>query len=244
MQENISEKLRKEHGVSVIQTYFKEIVYGASDGIVTTFAVVSGFSGADLAARLPNLSFFIVFLFGLANLAADGISMGFSNFLSLRSEKDVYKKEEEKERQSLLRNPKREKEETEAILTEKGFSSSQAKNLTEIYATNPKYWLSFMMNHEHEMPNPTKENPVFTGGATFLAFVFFGSIPLIPFIFSLDTTLAFQRSVIATFSALVVLGLLRWRVTKESIIRSVFEIVLVGGIASVAAYIVGTFFRL
>lgn len=244
MEKNIAEKLQKEHEVSLIQTYLKEIVYGASDGIVTTFAVVSGFSGADLAKQLPNLSFFIVFLFGLANLAADGISMGFSNFLSLRSEKDVYKNEEEKERQSLLRNPKIEKEETEAILQEKGFTKDQAKQLTGIYATNEAYWLSFMMNHEHEMPNPTKENPVFTGIATFCAFVIFGAIPLVPFIFSINTSLAFQRSVIATFSALVVLGLLRWRVTRESLVRSVFEIVLVGSLAALAAYIVGTFFRI
>lgn len=241
---NIIKDLQKEHRVSLVQTYLKEIVYGGSDGIVTTFAVVAGFTGAQIAQNLPGYSFLIVFLFGLANLFADGISMGLGNFLSLRSEKDVYKKELEKERYYLKKNPKAEKEETLAILGEKGFSENQAKQLTSIYATNESYWLSFMMNYEHEIPNPGAENPIFTGIATFCAFIFFGSIPLFPFTLTNNPNQAFLYSVIATASALVLLGLLRWRVTGEGIVRSVFEIVFVGGIAALAAYFVGTLFRI
>jgi VIT1/CCC1 family predicted Fe2+/Mn2+ transporter len=61
--------------------YIAEVVYGASDGIVTTFAVVSGVAGAAL-----NPS--IVLVLGAANLFADGFSMGMSNYLSRRSELD------------------------------------------------------------------------------------------------------------------------------------------------------------
>ena len=61
--------------------YLAEVVYGANDGIVTTFAVVSGVAGAAL-----NPS--IVLILGAANLFADGFSMGMSNFLSRRSELD------------------------------------------------------------------------------------------------------------------------------------------------------------
>lgn len=59
--------------------YLKDIVYGANDGIVTTFAVVAGVAGADL----PNS---VVLILGLANIVADAFSMGASNFLALRSE--------------------------------------------------------------------------------------------------------------------------------------------------------------
>ncbi|WP_137285629.1 VIT1/CCC1 transporter family protein [Halorussus salinisoli] len=59
--------------------YLAEIIYGANDGIVTTFAVVSGVAGATL-----NPS--IVLILGVANLFADGFSMGMSNYLSRRSE--------------------------------------------------------------------------------------------------------------------------------------------------------------
>ena len=61
--------------------YLAEVVYGANDGIVTTFAVVAGVAGAAL-----NPS--IVLVLGAANLFADGFSMGMSNYLSRRSEMD------------------------------------------------------------------------------------------------------------------------------------------------------------
>ncbi|WP_439026647.1 VIT1/CCC1 transporter family protein [Haloarchaeobius sp. DT45] len=61
--------------------YIAEVIYGANDGIVTTFAVVSGVAGAALD---PG----IVLILGAANLFADGFSMGMSNFLSRRSEID------------------------------------------------------------------------------------------------------------------------------------------------------------
>jgi len=61
--------------------YLAEVIYGANDGIVTTFAVVSGVAGAALD---PG----IVLVLGVANLLADGFSMGMSNYLSRRSELD------------------------------------------------------------------------------------------------------------------------------------------------------------
>jgi VIT1/CCC1 family predicted Fe2+/Mn2+ transporter len=62
--------------------YLKDLVYGANDGIITTFAVVAGVAGAQLDAR-------IVLILGFANLLADGFSMGASNFLSIRSDEAV-----------------------------------------------------------------------------------------------------------------------------------------------------------
>jgi VIT1/CCC1 family predicted Fe2+/Mn2+ transporter len=59
--------------------YLAEVIYGANDGIVTTFAVVAGVAGAALD---PS----IVVILGVANLLADGFSMGMSNYLSTRSD--------------------------------------------------------------------------------------------------------------------------------------------------------------
>ncbi|QLG26504.1 VIT1/CCC1 transporter family protein [Halorarum halophilum] len=61
--------------------YIAELIYGANDGIVTTFAVVAGVAGAALDPA-------IVLILGVANLLADGFSMGMSNYLSQRSERD------------------------------------------------------------------------------------------------------------------------------------------------------------
>ncbi|SFR89526.1 VIT family protein [Halomicrobium zhouii] len=71
--------------------YLAEVIYGANDGIVTTFAVVSGVAGAAL-----NPS--IVLILGAANLFADGFSMGMSNYLSRRSDLDYRRSVRESDR--------------------------------------------------------------------------------------------------------------------------------------------------
>jgi VIT1/CCC1 family predicted Fe2+/Mn2+ transporter len=62
----------------LVRYYFPDLVYGANDGIITTFAVVSGVTGAALAHR-------VILILGFSNLVADGLSMGASNYLSRRS---------------------------------------------------------------------------------------------------------------------------------------------------------------
>lgn len=62
----------------LLRHYLGDLVYGANDGLVTTFTVVSGVAGARLSPA-------VVVILGLVNLVADGFSMGASNFLSIRS---------------------------------------------------------------------------------------------------------------------------------------------------------------
>jgi VIT1/CCC1 family predicted Fe2+/Mn2+ transporter len=59
--------------------YLRDMVYGALDGVITTMAVLAGTQGASLSMRVG-------LILGLANLLGDGISMGASNYLGLRSE--------------------------------------------------------------------------------------------------------------------------------------------------------------
>ena len=74
-----------------IAKYLREIVYGGNDGIVTTFAVVAGFSGARMGdATLTPIAIGTVLLFGFANLLADGLSMSLGNFLSIRAQEDLH----------------------------------------------------------------------------------------------------------------------------------------------------------
>lgn len=58
-----------------------DLVFGANDGIVTTFAVVSGVTGAALSPR-------VAIILGIANLLADGFAMGAGNYLGMRSEQE------------------------------------------------------------------------------------------------------------------------------------------------------------
>ena len=64
--------------------YIGDLVYGANDGIVTTFAVVAASAGAGMSGT-------VIIILGIANLVADGFSMGASKYLSLKSEQSVEK---------------------------------------------------------------------------------------------------------------------------------------------------------
>ena len=59
--------------------YIRDVVYGANDGLITTFAVVGGVAGGALSP-------IAVIVIGAANLAADGVSMGAGNLLAIRAD--------------------------------------------------------------------------------------------------------------------------------------------------------------
>jgi VIT1/CCC1 family predicted Fe2+/Mn2+ transporter len=68
--------------VERVRHYLPDLIYGANDGIITTFAIVSGVAGASLSATTA-------LILGLANLFADGFSMGASNVLAIQSQQEV-----------------------------------------------------------------------------------------------------------------------------------------------------------
>lgn len=83
---------------STEKKYLPEFVYGAIDGIVTTFAVVAGSLGASLSSS-------IILILGFANLFADGFSMAVSNYLSTKSQNELLSKKEQKHQH--IKNPRK-----------------------------------------------------------------------------------------------------------------------------------------
>jgi VIT1/CCC1 family predicted Fe2+/Mn2+ transporter len=70
---------REPAGVAdIARHYIRDVVYGANDGIITTFAVVAGVTGGALSSKA-------ILIVGVANLFADGLSMGVGNYLGIRS---------------------------------------------------------------------------------------------------------------------------------------------------------------
>lgn len=243
----LEKHIEEEHHRSPVAEYIKEVIYGGVDGIVTTFAVVAGFSGAALSNEATTeLSFMIVLLFGLANLFADATSMGLGNFLSVRSAQAFYHKDRAKEEHWVKYKTEHEFQETITILMQRGYEEEDATVMASLYRKNPEYWTDFMMTHELKLADPRGDNPVFTAIATFFSFIIFGTIPLLPFILIQNTTAmtAFMYSIAGTFIALVILSILKWRVVGNTLWRSLFEVILVGGTAATVAFVVGTLFML
>jgi len=157
-------------------SYVGDFVYGAIDGSVTTFAVVSGVAGAAL-------SFNIVIILGLANLFADGFSMAVGNYLSSKSDKEFIQRERKREEWEVENYPKGEIEEIRVIMRRKGFKGRDLERAVKTIISNKKVWVDTMMADELHLLED-KSSPVKKGAVTFVSFLVVGAIPLIPYFLS------------------------------------------------------------
>ena len=241
------EKVKEAHTQSAIAkeththtgTYVGDFVYGAIDGSVTTFAVVSGVAGAALSAN-------IVIILGLANLFADGFSMAVSNYLSSKSNKEFIQQERKREEWEIDNYPKGEVEEIRQIYRRKGFRGKDLERAVKVITSNKKLWVDTMMADELGLMEE-RASPVKKGTVTFIAFLLIGSIPLIPYFLSYFSEAikesAYPFSVIMTALAFFFVGSAKVFVTKKNWFKSGMETLLVGSLAAVIAYLVGYMLR-
>ena len=155
--------------------YIGDLIYGANDGIITTFAVVAGAAGAHLSAT-------VIIILGFANLLADGLSMGASNYLGGKSEQDYAKSQRQKESWEIEHLRELEVDEIREIYASKGFSGKDLNRAVEIVTSNKQVWLDTMMREELDIIEDATDDPQKHGLATFLAFLIAGLIPLIPYL--------------------------------------------------------------
>ena len=213
--------------------FIGDFIYGANDGIITTFAVVAGAAGASLSPT-------VIIILGFANLLADGISMGASNFLGGKSERDYAAFQREKENWEIDHLPELETEEIREIFEKKGFAGKDLDRVVEVITSDRKVWLDTMMRDELDILENPKDDPKIHGLATFGAFVIAGLFPLIPFILPIGGNV-FLLSVIFGVLTLFIVGALRSVVTAVSWFRGGMEMFLVGSAAASVAYFVGAF---
>jgi len=153
--------------------YLKDVVYGSIDGIITTFAVVSGVIGA-------SLGYGIIVVLGLANLLADGFSMAVGNYLSTKSEIERINQKRNEFHQMLKDNPALQKDKLTKRFKDKGFSDETTKHLVEEITLDKEGWENLMLSEhygDYQNIHPKK-----TATATFISFVVAGFIPLVAFI--------------------------------------------------------------
>jgi vacuolar iron transporter family protein len=219
--------------------YIGEAVYGALDGIVTTFAVVAGVAGAKLSAG-------VVLILGFANLIGDGLSMGVGSYLSTKSRRQYEQSERERELWEIENYPEGEIHEIREIYRRKGFEGKDLDRAVEIITSNKQVWLETMMNEELGIISEDS-HPFFNGLSTFISFMVVGFIPLLFFVLALAipslTPYSFTMSVILTAVTLFVVGSLRVLVTQSRWFRSGVEMLLVGGAAALGSYLVGYFLQ-
>jgi len=215
--------------------YVGDLVLGALDGSVTTFAVVAAATGAAQPAS-------VVLIIGIANLFASGVSMALGNYLGTKSEEEFREKHRRREEYETERFPELEKEEVRKIFADKGFQGEDLERAVEIITSNKQIWVETMMRDELRI-SPEKRSPWLSGLVMLIAFVLAGSVPLLPYLISLFEPsfrpLALSSSVVMTFAAIFGVGTARSLVTGRRWWIAGIEMTVIGAIASLIAYVIG-----
>ena len=237
------DRLRAEHTAEAIrarldansQDYLRDFVYGAVDGIVTTFAVVAGAAGAGLEER-------VVVILGIANLLADGFSMAVSNLLGSRAELQQRDRAITEEQRHIETYPEGEREEIRQIFAAKGLSGEPLEIVVDTITGNRELWVQTMITEELGFAPPGR-SPMRAAVTTFAAFVALGALPLIVFIagsvLDFDVNAPFVWSTALTALAFFAVGAFKSRFVDQAWWRSGFETLALGGAAAGLAYLVG-----
>jgi VIT1/CCC1 family predicted Fe2+/Mn2+ transporter len=209
--------------------YLRDFVYGGIDGAVTTFAVVSGVVGAELATK-------VILIMGAANLLADGFSMAASNFLGTKAERDAHERLEAIERRHIEENPEGEKEEVRQIIRSKGLDGEVLEHVVDRITGDREVWVRTMLTEEYGLPQEVR-SPWRAASSTFVAFLACGLAPLVPFL--LGASHAFLIASLLTGAVFFAIGSVKSLWSIASWWRSGMETLLVGAIAAALAYAAG-----
>jgi VIT1/CCC1 family predicted Fe2+/Mn2+ transporter len=218
---------RLEHGPG--HNYLRDWIYGGIDGAVTTLAVVTGVAGAQLSK-------WIILALGFANLFADGFSMAASNYLGTKAEDDDWRRLERIENRHIELAPEGEREEVRQIFARKGFEGNDLQRIVELVTSDRARWVQTMLTEEYGLPHEVR-SPWTAAVCTFTAFLMCGLVPMLPFVFAMDHSLAI--SVILTGIVFVAIGSIKSKWSTSSWWHSGLATLFVGAIAALLAYIAG-----
>jgi VIT1/CCC1 family predicted Fe2+/Mn2+ transporter len=226
--EEVEKRIRAPDGPS----HLRDVIYGAIDGAVTTFAIVAGVVGADLSTR-------VIIALGIANVLADGFSMAASNYSGTKAELDDARRLREIEARHIRLAPEGERAELKEILAGKGLEGDVLNAAVDAIASNKKNWIDMMLVEEYGL-SPVDPHPLRAATATFIAFLVAGMVPLLPYLFSLGDP--FRWSIVATALTFFAVGALKSVWSLAAWWRSGIETLIIGGAAASIAYFVGTLF--
>ena len=208
----------------------RDVVIGMSDGLTVPFALAAGLTGTAMATTR------IVVVAGLAEIAAGSIAMGLGGYLAARTDRDHYRSERERELRETVEMPDTERDEVADVFRGYGMSEEEIGPVVEAIARDRNRWVDFMMRFElgFEEPDPLRaRNSAFTIA---LSYIVGGLVPLASYMWIGDLGRALAISVAVTLLALFVFGYVKGKLTGISPWRGGAQTVIIGGLASAAAY--------
>ncbi len=206
-----------------------DIVIGMSDGLTVPFALAAGLSGA-----VDNSS--IIIIAGIAEIAAGSIAMGLGGYLAGKTEQDHYNSEVKREYDEVENLRYKEIEETKEFFANIGLSEELQEKATEEISRDKDRWVDFMMKYELGLEKPDPKRATKSALNIGLSYIAGGIIPLSPYFFIHDSSVALEYSVVATLICLFIFGFFKSKITGINPWKGAIRVMLIGAMAAGAAF--------
>jgi vacuolar iron transporter family protein len=207
-------------------------VFGVNDGLVSNVSLVLGVAGTGVAPTFVLMS-------GAAGLLAGALSMAAGEYVSVRSQREMYDYQIALEREELAEYPEEEAEELALIYQARGVDLEQARAVSRALLARPDKALDVLAREELGLNPDDLGSPWRAASASFVTFAFGALVPLIPFLTRLNGSTAVIVSAIMTAVALFVVGLTLSLFTGRDALRSALRMVLIGGGAGTLTFLLG-----
>ena len=207
----------------------RDVVIGMSDGLTVPFALAAGLSGTVTQTG-------IVVIAGLAEIAAGSIAMGLGGYLAARTDRDHYLSEREREIRETVELPEKEREEVAEVFRGYGMTEKDIAPVVAAIASDQKRWVDFMMRFELGFEEPDPKRARNSAVTIALSYIVGGLVPLAPYMLLAELYRALSVSVAVTLAALFLFGYVKGRLTGISPLRGGLQTVVIGGLASAAAF--------
>jgi predicted membrane protein (TIGR00267 family) len=211
------------------------VALGISDGLVTNLAFLTGFSGAVAAVNLIRFA-------GLAAMLAGTVSMFFGGLLAARSEHDLFNADARREGYEIEHEPEEERTELFDLYKEKGLTDEEASLVVTRISSSKEKFLEDMLTNELHIHRANLENPVKVGGVVGASFFVGALVPLIPYYMFTLKPPAIYASLAISLTFLFMVGVLRGRIAYRSVWKAGLETLLVGAVATLVLFLIGSAF--
>jgi VIT1/CCC1 family predicted Fe2+/Mn2+ transporter len=209
-------------------------VFGVSDGIVSNASLILGVSGANADPRTLVIA-------GLAGLLAGASSMAAGEYISVRSQRELFQHQIGLERAELALYPEEEEAELATIYRARGLTPAQAAELARSLMSDPEHALDTLARDELGLDPSGLASPLGAALWSFLAFALGALLPLVP-LWVLEGPAGLWASGATAAGALFGVGALLSFFTGKSALWSGARLALIGGAAAAATYGVGRLF--
>ncbi|HTV49840.1 MAG TPA: VIT1/CCC1 transporter family protein [Steroidobacteraceae bacterium] len=207
-------------------------VFGVNDGLISNASLVMGVAGAGA----PGM---YVLTAGAAGLLAGALSMAAGEYVSVRSQREMYEYQIALEREEVAEYPEEEAEELALIYEARGIALEQAREMSRALLARPEQALDVLTREELGLNPDDLGSPLRAAGFSFLAFALGASVPLTPFLVGQIGTRAVLAAALTTLCALFAVGMALSLFTGRAAWLGGLRMVLIGGGAGIVSFGVG-----